>query len=180
MSFLGFSSLGFAGSRRPHSLAPLQASGLARSAAAAGCHVLTTCGAGVPAAVAAAAPAALVYRRQFPGKGGFVARAVRFVEQLAASPAPALLVWPAGPAPAASRPATRWVSCGSGSWSEAGLAAGLAVPVFVALSGSQPPAPHWPGSWQPVTTGPLAAFSFQFTFWQFVPARRPARQPSLF
>lgn len=93
-----------------------------------------------------------------PFRVALAARATAFVRALAAAPSPALVAWPGRAAPPALLPARSWSSCGSGCWSELGLAAGLGVPVFVFLPAAVagPPAPAWPGSWSAVVAGPLA------------------------
>lgn len=159
----GFSSVGFAGSRS--GVGSAAAARLAAAAAAAGCGVFATCGRGVPAA-AAAVPGSVVFRRSsppfssLPFRVSLAARATAFIRALAAAPAPALVCWPGRAAPSGLRPSRSWSSCGSGSWSEAALAAGLGVTVFVFLPpGIQPPA-AW-GRWFFVSSG-LFAGSFRF------------------
>ncbi len=149
-----YSSFGFGGSRSasPSCLAEARRilSALPPSA-----QIVTTCGRGVPS-LAAARPGAVVFRASdLPslGRAAFAARASAAVRHLARQPRPLFVCFPARPAPAPIRPGLRsWQSCGSGSWSEVALAAGLGVPVLVFLpAGIQPPASL--GAWQLVRPG---------------------------
>lgn len=158
-SWLGFSAVGFSGSR---ALSPSAAASLAAAAAASGVPVLVGCAAGVDGVVRAAVPTARVFRASaFAWQGltwsaALALRSAAMVRELAASGPAALLVWPGRACPAGLRPGPAWRSgFGSGSWATAALAAGLGVSVFVFLpAGVQPPA-AW-GAWSLVGGGALA------------------------
>ena len=150
--FVGFSSVGFCGSRSLAGSAKAQVCTLASLASWSGTAVFTTCGSGAAAAARACAPSAHVFHRQFAGPAAFAARATQLVRALAVSPTPALLCWPGRACPVKLLPGTRWQSCGSGSWSELALAVGLGVTVFV----FGVPAPASWGKWSPVESGPLS------------------------
>lgn len=167
-SWLGFSAVGFAGSRSGRGSG--RAGALAAAAAAAGVPVFATCGRGAPAAaLAAAGPLGRCWSvrsaqwSRLPWRARFAARAGACVRALAAAPAPALVCWPGTPAPAALRPGRSWRPCGSGSWSELALAAGLRVPVFVFLPPAATPPAGW-GWFTAVSAGPLAGS------WSLAPA----------
>lgn len=171
-SWLGFSSVGFSGSRSLGGWAFSRCRGLASAASLSGASVLVGCARGADgAARLGAGSAARVFRVVGRGRSAFVARSCRFVRALAASPSPVLVSFPACVCPSSVRPASRWLSGGSGSWSSAALAAGLGVPVFVFLPAGVGP-PSWWGSWSRVSSGALAGA------WRFVPVA--ARQASLF
>lgn len=164
-NWLGFSSVGFAGSRS--GVGARRAALLAAAAAAASAVVFTTCGSGVPAA-AARVPGALVWSAaeppfaHLPPRARLAARASAFVRALAAAPAPVLLAFPGGPAPAGLRPGLRsWQACGSGTWSEVAQAFGLGVPVVV--FGQRPPTAFGPalpflGGWLVEPVSPPSLF----------------------
>ncbi len=149
-----YQSIGIGGSRHA-SPACLEALAEIFAALPAGAQIVATCASGV-SAIAAAHPAALVFRAsQFSGLGraAYAARAAAAIRHLAGLPRPVFVCFPRVPAPAPLRPGLRsWQSCGSGSWSEVALAAGLSLPVLVFLpAGIQPPASL--GAWQPVRPG---------------------------
>lgn len=159
----GFASLAFFGSRRPPAPAVGAALALARAALAAGCAVFVPAPAGRGGLVAAVAlavsgrPGAVVVPPPagLSPRAALAARAAACCRLLAAAPAPLAVCWPSRPAPAGLGPARSWVSCGSGSWSELALCAGLGAAVAVFLpAGALPPA-SW-GAWSPVVAGPLA------------------------
>jgi hypothetical protein len=109
--------------------------------------VVVGCAAGVDAAVAAAAPGALVVRSSGSSPGALAARTRRVVAAAVADgPGSALVAFPAGACPAAcvpGRPAAV-VGGGSGSWLAVALAVSSFLPVVVFLpAGVVPPA--WPG-----------------------------------
>ena len=153
-SLSSFSSFGVGCSRRPSACSGVAASAfvssLRRSGVAAS-SVLTSCGAGAPSAVAAAFPGCQFFSASAPafcglGRAAFAARAAALVRTLAASPSPLWVCFPGGVCPAAAVPSRSWGSCGSGSWSECALAAGLGVPVLVFLPVGVVPPSGW-GSW---------------------------------
>ena len=118
--------------------------------------VLTSCGSGAPSLCAASFPGCEVFRASdFPGLGraAFAARAAAMVRALAASPSPLWACFPGRGCPPGLRPVRSWVSCGSGSWSESALAAGLGVPVLAFLRAGQLPPPSF-GTWSPVCVSP--------------------------
>ena len=151
----GAASVGVGGSR-VGGFASLGAGvGLVSVVAAAGSAVFVSCGAGVPALVRAAFPAASVFSAssfQGLGRGAFAARARALVVALSAAPSPLWVCFPVSACPAAAATVgprglgRSWVSCGSGSWSECRLAAGLGVPVLVFLPAGVVPPGAW-GSW---------------------------------
>jgi len=131
--------------------------------------VFVSCASGASSCVRQAFPGCFVSSAsQFRGLGAaaFAARAAALLRALAAAPAPLWVCFPGCPPPAGLQPARRWVSCGSGSWSECALSFGLGVPVLVFLPGSVQPPPSW-GAWQSVAPG-----------WFFLPL--PPAQPTLF
>jgi hypothetical protein len=131
--------------------------------------VFTSCASGASSCVRQAFPGCFVSSAsQFRGLGAaaFAARAQALLRALAAAPAPLWVCFPGCPPPAGLQPARRWVSCGSGSWSESALAFGLGVPVLLFLPGSVQPPASW-GAWESVAPG-----------WFFLPL--PPAQPSLF
>lgn len=150
----GFCSVGFAGSRSGAGAAA--AFRLAQVAAVAAAQVSQV----EPVVFTRAAFSGLLIRAQF------AARAAAMVRALAAAPAPVLVCWPAVPASPAARPARSWVSCGSGTWSEAALAVGLGVSVVVFLPPGQSP-PSWWGVWSLAVAGPFAGG------WSLHPAAAP-------
>lgn len=112
-----------------------------------GVPVFVGCAGGVDAAVRSSVPGARVFRASSFSGGSFSSRLVRrscaFVGALASLPSPLLVSFPAGPCPAGCVPGASWVSCGSGSWSSAALAAGCGVPVLLFLGSWRPSS--WPG-----------------------------------
>jgi hypothetical protein len=153
-----FSSFGIGGARRPSSsCAAAAASFLSRLGAAgiAPASVFTSCGSGAPAMARAAFPGCRVFSASdFPGLGraAYAARAAALVRGLAVAPSPLWVCFPGCAAPASLAPSRRWVPCGSGSWSECSLAAGLGVPVLVFLPGVVVP-PSAFGAWASVGSG---------------------------
>lgn len=134
-SLSSFASFGVGGSRRPSACSGAAASAFVASLRCAGVpagSVLTSCGAGAPSVVAAAFPGCRFFSASAPafrglGRRAFAVRAAALVRALAVSPSP---LWVCGVCPAAAVPSRSWVSCGSGSWSECALAAGLGVPLL--------------------------------------------------
>jgi hypothetical protein len=173
-----FASLGFFGSRRPPSSAVGAAVALALAALRAGCAVFVPAPAGRGGLVAGVAlvvggrPGASVVSGPagLPPRAALAARAAACCRALAAAPAPLAVCWPGRPAPAGLRPSRSWVSCGSGSWSELALCAGLGCALAVFLSAGAAPPAAW-GSWSLVSSGPLAGA------WLLAPVA--ARQPAL-
>ena len=100
---------------------------------------------------------------------------MRLVQAVAAEGAGAAFAgFVVGACPASVRPASRWASGGSGSWSSLALAAGLGLPVFVFWCGSGPPAlPAAWGAWSLVAAGPFSGA------WCLSPSP-PAQQLPLF
>lgn len=171
-SVSSFSSFGVGGYRRPCAASVAACSSflsrLSAAGTAASC-VLASCGSGAPAAARAAFPGCRVFSASelsSLGRAAFAARARALVVALAASPAPLWVCFPGTAAPAGLAPSRRWVPCGSGSWSECSLAAGLGVPVLVFLPGGLLP-PASLGAWSALGSG-----------WFFLPA--PASPPALF
>jgi len=171
MFFLSsFSSFGVGGSRRPSVCSGVAAAAFVASLRRSGVlasSVLTSCGAGAPSLVAAAFPGCQFFSASSPafrglGRRAFAARAASLVRSLAASPAPLWVCIPGGACSAGVVPCRSWVSCGSGSWSECALAAGLGVPVLVFLPVGVVPPSGW-GSW-------ASLGSFLGGGWWFLPA----------
>ena len=175
-SLSSFSSFGVGGSRRPSACSGVAASAFVASLRRSGvvaASVLTSCGAGAPSVLAAAFPGCQFFSAAAPvfrglGRRAFAARAAALVRALAASPFPLWVCFPGGVCPAAAVPSRSWVSCGSGSWSECALAAGLGVPVLVFLPVGMVPPSGW-GSWSSLG-------GFLGGGWWFL----PVSQPSLF
>jgi len=159
VSFSGFSSVGFSGSRRLSGARFVACRALARSAASVGAVISVGCAAGADQAARLGAPAAVVFSAA--GRAGWqlAARSIRFVHALAASPSPVLVSFPAGPCPARLAPSPLSSACfcgsGSGSWATLALAVGLGVSVRVFLPAGVAPPSGW-GSWSLVSSGPLA------------------------
>jgi len=113
--------------------------------------VLVSCGSGVPELVRLSVVGAAVYSASDPlyrGQAALPRRATAMVRALGASVAPLWVCFPGitCPSVAASGVGRSWRSCGSGSWSECRMAAGLGVRVLVFLPvGVQPPS-SW-GGW---------------------------------
>ncbi len=136
-----YSSFGFVGRRTG---AGVGQAPTVLAALPAGAAVFATCGRGVPSLAAAVPGCSVFSRAQFaalPVRAQFAARAAAFVRSLAAAPDPLLLAWPGCPIPCHLSWSSRsWQSCGSGSWSEIGLAVGYGVPVVVFGVGQPSPA----------------------------------------
>ncbi len=173
MSFLGFSTVGFSGSRSLSGQPFAQVRALATFAQAAGASVLTGCAPGADAAARLGAPSAHVFSVQaFPGippAARFARRSIAFAQALAASPAPVLLAFPAASCPVGLVPSSKPHHCfsgfGSGTWATAALVAGLGVPVFVFFPRRLHVPPHRWGGWLAVTSGTLAGS------WQLIPRK---------
>ncbi len=169
-----FSSYGAGGARRPspccsgaagHLVAELLRSGVPASS------VLTSCGSGAPSLVRAAFPGCRVFRASdFPGLGraAFAARAAALVRGLSDSPSPLWVCFPGCGCPPSVAPSRRWVSCGSGSWSECSLAAGLGVAVLVFLPAGILPPPSF-GAWSVCCGSPLGAGGVGGSWWFLAP-----------
>ncbi len=170
LALSSFSSFGVGGSRRPSPCSGASAAAFVASLRGAGIpasSVFTSCGAGAPSLVAAAFPGCQFFSAAAPafcglGSRAFAARAAALVRALAASPAPLWVCFPGGACPAGVIPRRSWVSCGSGSWSECALAAGLGVPVLVFLPVGVVPPSGWGGGW--------GGWSFLGGGWFFLPA----------
>ena len=183
-SFLAsFTSFGFGGCRRPSPVCVPAASALfAGVGLVGGCDsvsVLTSCGSGVPAAAVSEFSCATVFRASdFRGagfRGSFAARAAALIRSLVGSSRPLWCCFPAVACPsvAAGGVGRSWLSCGSGSWSECRLAAGLGCAVLVFLpSGIEPPM-SW-GQWSFVQSSVVGG-----SFW-FLPSPSEVVQGSLF
>lgn len=155
-----FSSFGVGGSRRPSAFSLGAAWELLTVWHRAGVEpgsVFTSCGAGAPALAAAMFPGCRFFSAaELSGLGAaaFPVRAAALVRALAAAPAPLWVCFPEEVCPPAARPCRRWVSCGSGSWSECALAFGLGVPVLVFLPRRVAP-PSWSSArWSEVAWRP--------------------------
>jgi hypothetical protein len=123
-----------------------------------GLPVFATCASG-PSRAAAIAPGWVSFPATAATPAALAARAAACVRALAAAgPAPVWVCWPGRAAPVGLAPARRWVSCGSGSWAECALAAGLGVGVVLFL----PPAVAPPAGWgfAPVASGLFAGGFF--------------------
>lgn len=170
LALSSFSSFGVGGSRRPSPCSGASAAAFVASLRGAGIpasSVFTSCGAGAPSLVAAAFPGCQFFSAAAPafcglGSRAFAARAAALVRALAASPAPLWVCFPGGACPAGVIPRRSWVSCGSGSWSECALAAGLGVPVLVFLPVGVVPPSGW-GGWSSLG-------AFLGGGWWFLPA----------
>jgi hypothetical protein len=111
------------------------------------CPVFVGCARGADAVCRGLVFRARVFRAVAAAGSSFaaalVSRSCRFVAALAGVRGSLLVSFPAGACPGGCAPGPRWVSCGSGSWSSAALAAGSGVSVLVFVgSGSFP---SWPG-----------------------------------
>ena len=156
-----FSSFGVGGARRPSSFSMSAAwelvSGWYRAGVPAS-SVLTSCGSGAPVLAAALFPECRLFSAsEFAGLGraAFAVRAAALVRALAASPSPLWVCFPEVACPSAIVPARRWVSGGSGSWSECALACGLGVPVLVFLPCGVVPPVSWGSTfWVEVAASP--------------------------
>lgn len=178
--FSPFSTFGVGGARRPSASCSAAAGhllGELRRLSVPSSQVLTSCGSGAPALVRAAFPGCRVFSAsQFSGLGrrAFAARAALMVRSLAALESPLWVCFPLVACPSGVAPSRTWVSCGSGSWSECSMAAGLGCSVLIFLpSGVVPPRSF--GSWSPVSAFPIAIGRGA---WWFRPAQAP--QASLF
>jgi len=82
------------------------------------------------------------------GWAAYAARAAAMIRALAVAPSPLWICFPAGACTvaAAGGVGRSWFSCGSGSWSECRMAAGLGVSVLVFLPSGVVPPGQW-GAW---------------------------------
>lgn len=174
--FSQFLTFGVGGARRPSSSCPGAAGQFLaelRRLSVPGPQVLTSCGRGAPALARSAFPACRLFSAsEFSGLGraAFAARAALMVRSLASQPSPLWVCFPGVSCPPGVAPSRRWAPCGSGSWSECSLAAGLGCAVLVFLpSGVVPPRSF--GAWSPVSASAGGAWWFRAA---------PAPQASLF
>lgn len=136
-SFVPIQGIGFFGGRRLGRPAAWLAAQAGRLAAGRRLVVPVPSGPGsvssfVLEAVGRGPGVSVIYGAVGHGPAGLVSRAFESCRELAAGPSPLAVVFPGVPCPAAPPVRLRrWSSCGSGSWSEAALALGFAVPVLL-------------------------------------------------
>lgn len=135
----------FAGSR---SVVPAVVAPAVRAVQASGRSVVVGCAPGVDAAVAAAAPGAVVLSASSSAPWALAARTRLVVAAaVAGGPGSALVAFPSGPCPVGCVPGASVSGSGSGTWLAVALAVSSSLPVVVFLS-SGVSAPAWPGgSW---------------------------------
>ncbi len=159
-----YSHTGFCGSRSLSGPAAALCRSVSASLSASGSVVSVGCASGADAAVRSAVPSAVVFSVASglwgSGRAAYARRSAALVRSL--PPGSAFVGFPAAPCPSGVVPARSWRSGRpvSGSWSALALASGLGLSVFV-FGVPAPSLPAWPGSWSPVSAGPLGgSFSF--------------------